>query len=228
MRRGGLLAAAAVIVVTNGVVLLEVARNRAGGAVETIQLTERELPLNSRAKEDTGVAVRLDWQRFNFDTNEYSWLDRTKLEGLGFDYARALRDPRRPPLPRPAFAALEFEGPAWEKLRDSGQQINPQMRSRLFPVDVASAPEPLLQKYPDRGRYLIVRAVVQLSVNPRDARLQPLISEVLPDTIHVPPPLSDALGGLPSVPNITSPRYTLALSYGRHFEPWLVGSAPTQ
>lgn len=42
--------AAAVIVVTNGIVLIEVARNRAGVPIETIQLTERELPLNFREK----------------------------------------------------------------------------------------------------------------------------------------------------------------------------------
>jgi hypothetical protein len=241
MRRGAILAAAAVIVITNGVVLMEVARNRAGGAIETIQLTERELPLNSRAKEDSGVAVRLDWERFNvFVANGYSWLDRTKLEALGFDCARAFREPKRSPLPRPAFVALEYAGPAWEQwlmsVPQTSRALQTEMSSRLIPVDVAKAAAPLLQKYPDRGRYLIVRAVVQLFVTTFDpitrqqgqARLQPSISEALPDTIHVPPSLSDALGNLQSPTNVASPRYTMTLSYGRHFEPWIVGSAPTQ
>jgi hypothetical protein len=248
MRLGGILVAAAVIVITNGIVLIEVARNRAGVPIETIQLTERELPLNFREKENTGVAVRLGWQqRFYFVTNDYSWLDQTKLEGLGFDCARALREPKRSPLPRPAYVALEYGGPAWEQWLKAVQQANAvrnfsasgmrtEMSSRLFPVDVAKTPEPLLRKYPDREKYLIVEGVVALSVTtfdpvarqPGQARLQPSISEALPDTIHVPAPLSDALGNLTIVPNAASPRYTLTLSYGRHFEPWLVTSAPTQ
>ncbi len=248
MRQRGILLAAAVIVITNGVVLIEVARNRAGGPIETIQLTERELPLNFREKENTGVSVRLNWQQlFYFVANDYSWLDRTKLEGLGFDCARALREPKRSPLPRPGFVALEYGGPAWEQWLKAVQQadairnfsasgMRTEMSSRLFPVDVAKTPEPLLRKYPDRGKYLIVEGVVALSVTTFDpvtrqegqARLQPSISEALPNTIHVPPPLSDALGNLPILPNAASSRYTLTLACGRYFEPWLVTSAPPQ
>jgi hypothetical protein len=184
--------------------------------------------------------VRLDWQRFDFAMNEYSWLDRRKLEGLGFDYARAMRDPLHPPLPRPAFVALEYDGPAWQKWLNSAQQAGLgvthyelpsrlELLSRLIPIDAAKSPETLLRKYPDRGKYLIVRGLVQLSATTRQGQLQllPSISQLLPDTIHVPAPLSDGLANLPIVPN-ASPRYTLTLSYGRHFEPWLVTSASSQ
>jgi hypothetical protein len=220
---------------------MEVARNRAGAPLETIQLTERELPLNFREKEDTGVGVRLNWERFDPASNEYSWLDRTKLEGLGFDYAKALRDPQHPQLARPAFVALEYDGPAWAEWLKSVQQAKPgvtqfELFSRLIPVDVAKTPEPLLIRYPDRRRYLVIRGLVQLSVwtfhvgggQEGQPRPHPTISEVLPGSIHVPAPLSDALGKLPSPTNMASPRYTLTLSYGRHFEPWLVVSAPSQ
>jgi hypothetical protein len=230
MRRDGILAAAAVIVITNAIVLIEVARNRSGGPVETIQLTERELPMNVREKEDTGVAVSLNWRRFNFGAHEFSWLDRPKLEGLGFDYVRAMQDPLHRPLPRPAFVVLEYNGPAWEQWLNSAQQAKqffgtqPEMYSRLFPVDVASTPEALLRTYPDRAKYLVVKGVVQLSVITRQGELQilPSISQLLPDSIHVSPPISDALANLPMLPNLASPRYTLTLSYGRRFEPWLV------
>ena len=97
MRRRGLLVAAALILVTNAVVLVEVARNRAGAPVETIQLTERELPLNFRGKEDTGVSVSLNGRRFYSVGDDFSWLNQAKLEELGFDYARALRHPQDPP-----------------------------------------------------------------------------------------------------------------------------------
>jgi hypothetical protein len=205
-----------VILITNGVELMEVERNRAGGAIETIQLTERELPLNFQEQENTGVEVRLNWQRFSFVANDYAWLDRTKLEGLGFDYARAMRDPVHPPLPRPAFVVLEYNGPAWEKWLNSAREskrpsgTQPEMYSRLFPVDVASTPEVLLRAYPDRAKYLIVKGVVQLLTVTRKEQLQlwPSISQVLPDSIHVPLP--------------PRPRYTLTVAYGRGFEPWLV------
>jgi hypothetical protein len=234
MRRSGVLAAAAVIVVTNGVVLMDMARNRAGQPIETIQLTERELPLNFRDKENTGVAVRLNWPRFPF-SDDFSRLDQTKLEGLGFDCARAIRDSQHPVLPRPAFLAFEYDGPAWERWQKSAQQPNhptlpqPEMYSHLIPIDAATTPEPLQRKYPDSGRYLIVRGVVQLSVitsSQGNPQLLPSISEVLPGSIHVPPPLSDALDNLAGPSNNAGPRYTLTLSYGQHFEPWLVTKEP--
>jgi hypothetical protein len=225
MRLGGILAAAAVIVITNGVVLLEVARNRAGGAIETIRLTERELPLGFREKENTGVAVGLNWQRLSFVANDYPWLDRTKLEGLGFDYAKALRDPQHPPLPRPAFVALEYNGPAWEQWLNSAalKDMPNDTYSRLFPIDVARTPEPLLRKYPNREKYLVVRGLVQLSAVTRQGQLQllPSISQLFPAAIHVPSPLSDPLNVMVGT-NPTSPRYTITLSYGRSFEPWVV------
>jgi hypothetical protein len=91
-------------------------------------------------------------------------------------------------------------------------------------VDVAKTPEPLLRKYANGGKYLIVRGLVQLSATTRLGQIQllPSISQLLPGTIHVPAPLSDALANLPIAPSAASPRYTLTLSYGRNFEPWIV------
>ena len=237
MRRLGLLVAGAIMLVTNAVALIEVARNRAGAPVENIQLTERELPLDFREKEDTGVAVHLSWRRFSSVPDDFSWLNQAKLEELGFDYAWAQRHPENPPSPRPAFVALEFDGPAWERWLKSAQQagiaerspVETGLTSRLVPIDVAKTPEPLLQKYQDRGKYLIVRGVVQLSAwtfqaggAPGPPRLQPNISELLPASIHVPRPISDTLGNLPTPAPPAGPRYTLTLSYGRSFEPWIV------
>jgi hypothetical protein len=99
MTRRGLVLAAAVILVTNAFVLLGVARNRAGRSLQTIQLTERELPMNYRGKEDSGVALRIQWNQYSFAMfDQYSWLDRAKLESLGFDCDAALGNDR----PRPS------------------------------------------------------------------------------------------------------------------------------
>jgi hypothetical protein len=82
----GLLLAGTVVVVTNAIVLLGIARNQDGQPLETIQRTERELPLEPHGKEDSGLSLRLQWQPFGSPNNDqYAWLDRMKLEELGFD-----------------------------------------------------------------------------------------------------------------------------------------------
>lgn len=237
MKQPGLLLAAAVIIGTNAIVLVGVDRNRAGGPLRTIQLTERELPMSYRGKEDSGISLRLQFQRFYISNiDRYAWLDQPKLESLGFDCAAALRDEKRRPLSRPAFIVLEFNGPAWEQwLQEHAQQVpelrnfSPEMQSRLLPIDAAKTSEPLLAKYADHQKYLIVRGIVQLSVlnwdpktiRPGPARLQPSIFEVLPDSIHVPLPIANAFAGLTST-NAGKSRYTVTLAYGHRFEPWVV------
>jgi hypothetical protein len=225
MKRAGPLAAVGIIVIANAMVLMEVAHNRRGGPVETIRLTERELPVNFRENENSEVSVRLDWRRPPLPAeDDYSWLDRTKLEGIGFDYARALANPLPPPLPRPAFIVLEYNGSAWEKWQSSTKHYQspdppPEMYSRLFPIDAARTPEPLMRKYPDHERYLIVKGLVQLRPQPQ---LQPLIFPMRPESFYVPLPLSRALGRFAGSTSPQSPRYTVTLSYGRNFEPWIV------
>jgi hypothetical protein len=226
MKRAGLLAAAGIIVLTNAVVLLQVAHNRRD-AVQTIRLTEREAKVIYQSNEDSGVSVNLNWRIFSLADFEQAWLDRAKLQALGFDLARTNPDRQYSPLARPAFVVLEYNGAAWEKwLKEAERPIQrdaSEIASRLIPIDAARTAEPLLQKYSDRGRYLIVKGVIQLTYMGRDVvpPLLPSISQILPDTIHVPPPLSWALPRGVGGPNSTRPRYTLTLSYGRNFEPWI-------
>jgi hypothetical protein len=238
MRARGLLFAAALIVGTNAIVLVGVARNRIGSPLQTIQLTERELPREAGDKENSGVSLRFQWQRFGstyFD--QYAWMDRTKLEELGFDCQAALRDPKHLPLERPAFLALEYDGPAWEQwlkaMEKEPKVIHPYdstMGSRLFVIDSSRTPGQLIEKYKDQQHYLIVRGVVRLGVvnwepttrKPGPDRLQASVSRLLPESIHVPLPLSAPLGSLSTGTTFASPRYTVTLSYGHRFEPWVV------
>jgi hypothetical protein len=238
MKSRGLLFAAALIAGTDAIVLLGVARNRVGSPVQTIQLTERELPREAGDKENSGVSLRFQWVRYtpsNFD--EYGWLDRTKLEELGFDTQAALRDTKHPPLERPAFLVLEYDGPAWQRWQslidkqpDAVRSYMSITNSRLFVIDAARRPEPLLEKYKDHQHYLIMRGVLRLGVvnwdpvarKPGLDRLQASVSRLLPASIHVPPPLSVALGSLSTGTTFASPRYTVTLSYGHSFEPWIV------
>lgn len=234
MRHNGLLFAAAIILVTNAFVLFGVARNRSGQPQQLIQLTERELPMNYRGNEDTGVSLRLQWEQpYLGIASPYPWLDRVKLESLGFDCEGALRDPKRRPLDRPAFLVLEYNGAAWEEWQKSidERKVAPGFlkaaQSRLFVIDAAKTPEPLLAKYTDRKKYLIARGVVRLFVNTWDQktqnpRLQASISELLPGTIHAPLPLSNMLANRSASTPAADFHYAVTLAYGRRFEPWVV------
>jgi len=215
MKKPGLLLAAAVVIVSNALVLFGVARNRAGAPVETIQLTQRELPTGFREKEDTGVSLRLNWNKL-----VPGRLDQAKLESIGFNTAAALRDPKHQPLPRPAFVVFEYNGPAWEQWVQAREQefsqFDPTVLSRLVPIDAGRSPEPLLQKYSDRQKYLIVRGVIRAFVNTGTGSkpLDGSVSEILPQDIHVPPSLASAF---------SASSYTVTLAYGHRFEPWVIG-----
>ncbi|HTS48179.1 MAG TPA: DUF4824 family protein [Bryobacteraceae bacterium] len=223
MKKPGLLLAAAVVIVSNALVLIGVARNRAGAPVETIQLTQRELPKGFSEKEDTGVSLRFNWNMglpTTYPYSSFSWLDQAKLESIGFNTTAALRDPKHQPLPRPAFVAFEYNGPAWEqwvqaRKQESGQ-FDPTALSRLVPIDAGKSAEQLLQKYSDRQRYLIVRGVIRAFVNTGKAskQLDGSVSEILPQNVHVPPSLATAF---------SASTYTVTLAYGHRFEPGVIG-----
>jgi hypothetical protein len=133
---------------------------------------------------------------------------------------------------------LEYNGPAWEAFQKSQEERNanrgfPQamimQSSRLVSIDAAKAPE-LLQKYVDQRKYMIVRGVVRLGVGiwdlksqtPGAYRLEPSISEIMPGTIHVPLPLSTVLADRSSHTAAANLQYTVTLSYGSRFEPWVL------
>ena len=227
MKRSGLMLAAAVIIVSDAFVLIGVARNRAGTPVETIQLTQRELPTGFHEKEDTGISLRFNWNIGFGVANSSSWLDEAKLKSLGFD-AGEPRDIQHQPLPRPAFIVLEYNGPAWDDWLRGAQRLpyfkatQTEVQSRLFAIDAGKSAEPLLQKYADRRRYLVVRGVIRAYANHTDPvthgvgpwRLEGSVSELLPQNIHVDPSLAPAFAKAP---------YTVTLAYGQRFEPWVLG-----
>ena len=89
--------AVSLLLLTNVVVLAGVAYNRTGEPLITIELTERELPVQNSFRtidENSGTALTLKWHVFdqsenlNYMYTAYRtpvWLDETKLTGLGFD-----------------------------------------------------------------------------------------------------------------------------------------------
>lgn len=116
-----------VLVTTNTLVLLHVARNRAGAPDAELELTERELRYMPHGSDDSSLTLTLQWQN---PAPEYSYqptaaarpdfLDLAKLEALGFDVSvpadstqadRFYRGQRS----REVFVALELDGPAWRE-----------------------------------------------------------------------------------------------------------------
>ena len=122
-------------------------------------------------------------------------------------------------LYRPAFAVLEYGGDAWQKAleweieqaeRRRGRRLTGSApkrprsfkartenaiarRSRLVVVDVGSNAGELRRRYPDRSRFLVMRAYVGLVYVPKSRepggegpRLAGTISNILPETVYLP------------------------------------------
>lgn len=249
MKRTCLIFAVAVILASNAIALIGVARNRAGEPFETIELTERELPLQIFGQDDSGVVLRLS---LSPDTMFGSGpLDRTQLEAAGFDtqFPAGLKSSDIALLPRPAYVALEYEGAAWEKwlqqtpdskrqtVRPSQEATDPESlkkarmeMSHLFLVGASGILSELRARYPDQSRYLIVRAVLMVRLTDEyDSKTKSVtghnvvghVTQILPPMINVPLPQAKLLSSLQSRTG-QEPRYSVTLKYGRNLEPWVV------
>jgi hypothetical protein len=211
MRRRALLAALALLILVNTLALAGVAWNRSGQPEASLSLTERELRLvyhGTGREENSGIALTLNLHN---DSYAPEWLDEVKLRELGFrpDRVRLADGPAderyKQPLPRRAWAVLEFAGPAWraaleERERDLGElpakvqagkatleQIEIEERavarmktsgSRLVAVDAGRDAAQLRARYPDRTQYLIVGAEFRMRVEWAASEQEPELDRV--------------------------------------------------
>ncbi len=128
MKHAGWISGLALVVVTNALALWGVYQNRREGPVQTIELTERELPIAMRDPDDSSIRLRLAWRKSSCqffpppENCEYLF-DRARLQDLGFDCSAAAgSDPGfRYPLRREAFVVLEYDGPRWQQHAEKGQ-----------------------------------------------------------------------------------------------------------
>ena len=236
MNRSGLFIAIAVLLCTNAIALILAAQNRAGEPVQTIELTERELALQSMGQDNSGVGLTLTWHR----QDEAAYFTRAQMETIGFDFRipKGRTSKEILLLPRRAYVALEYDGKAWEQWAQRPENEKPPSRpgmplrsstTRLFPVDVATNFAELRSRYPDQGKYLIVAAAVQAQIrdikDPKTGVVLPdqcvgNLSAILPSDINVPLPFTRLLSPLNPEPK-TEPRYTVTLAYGQNLEPWV-------
>ncbi len=245
MKHASLLAAAAVVLLANAIALIHAQRNRSGQADAEITLTDRELNYH-RDSDDSGVALTLRWLDARTiyyagtpaergaiyfpgppeNAEASAWLDRSKLEDLGFDCSVAPEDPKAESfyakqIPRTGFAALEYDGPAWRSWFESGRQAAQvevrgpgqksaldyarRLASRLAAIDAAPNAAALRDRHPDRSRVLIVPVVIRIFSFPalpaaggRQARPARLTGYIkeIPPLIHVSRPFSERFRAL--------------------------------
>lgn len=253
--------AVVLVLAVNALVLAGVAWNRSGEPTAVLELTERELAMPySRwsGRESTGVALSI--RRANHD---YDWLDSDKLSELGFDVGRYEGRPRHDwrSVERQLFVVLEFDGPAFEALlaeqearveetRDgleSGEANRRQLEaaeaalerletseSRLVAVDAGNEAASLRQRYPDRQRFAVMRALVQMQATSRPGEesepvVRGWIGYLLPDQVHIPrrfhAPLRRATDETRNDYD-APPRYRVDVTLGRRAEPWVTGIEP--
>jgi hypothetical protein len=235
VNRIGLILALALVVVGNTFVLVRVMRNRTGAPYEGIELTERELALQTQAQDNSGVTLMLRWNRTFFQGRTGSSIpnfDRSKLQELGFHcrVPSTSNDQAVRLLPKEAFVALEYEESARPKSGTGEDQPGEKPRhlpssgtsgnsSRLFPVDAALDAKQLRGRFPNQQKHLIVRGVITALWDEK-REWHGYVSQIFPEEIHVPLPYARLLAALGPNPG-AEPRYTVTLLFGENLEPWI-------
>ena len=126
-----------VIVITNAVALGGAWWNRSGDVDSRLELSQRELhvPYRGIDRESSGLALSLVWRvgvaldagdsyMDREDGRSPRWLDRAKMEGLGFRFPDESGSVRRkaPELARDVLLVLEFDGEATRRALERARQ----------------------------------------------------------------------------------------------------------
>lgn len=246
MRRPLILLAALLVVFTNLAALGLAALNR-HIAESDIVLTERELPF---VDDGSVTSLQINWMQPAPDA-----LTGDMVSRAGFRTDRRPSDPGADEyysrqLQRDVFVALEYDGPAWSRYREllqrqspAGGSATPQPgpdasqlqeiidgHTRLFVVDVDMDAHRLRSRHPDRRRYVISTARVNVMLWGTGNNRVPALSvrQLEPSSINVPRPFSTmlrAIAGPSRSPHGSGPdarpRYEVHLHYGRFHEPWM-------
>ena len=243
MKRRGPFLAAALVLAADAFLLVKAAQNRSGSPAATIELTERELRLVRPQRESTALFLELAWEParrdFKFEDGP-GWFNQAKLEELGYDCRLPLTDPSAPAhylaMPaKEAFAVLQYGQSDWVETGTDRSSW-----SRLLAVDAGRDLALLRKKYPDTHRFLIVPSLVRLLYETKwdpntrrdapGAYLRGAIAQMLVSEVSVPPSQRRVLESLSQTTydyftrpesRVRGPRYSVVLSYGRNYEPWI-------
>lgn len=249
-RRSLLLTAALIVCVTNVAALGLGLLNRMGATTGAITLTERELQLVTSGPESTATILRLAWTS---QVGDGFPCDRIRPLGFSCPDPPVSGSSRElDQRPRNGYVVLEYDGPAWQRVRERGEAdaaqqaaqnptITPNrwwlsQATRLVAIDVGADADALRRTYTDASRYLITTARIgaypkSVPDSPTLMTLSGVVIAVMPSTINVPLPLSNRLRDAAALhsgdpPQSWRPRYTVTLRYGRFLEPWVVAVEP--
>jgi hypothetical protein len=226
----GLAAAGAIVVLANGLALTGVAFNRST-VVERVELTESELPLLYSSTAEGATDLRIDWlMGVDFQTAPFS---EAQLRSVGFDLpaASASAPEHRMPLAREVIVAIDASGVARQQWFQSarahatGMVVLP--ASRLVVIDMGRDLASVLTAHPDSSHTLVLHGIVQpqTSLEADGAWVwRGGLSTLLPNTVHVPRDMRDAL--TQRRPPDNQPRYVVTLCVGRRGEPWIESVRP--
>jgi hypothetical protein len=177
MRSLCLIAAVLLVLAASSLGIWQSSRNRAEPAGGSLELTERELPLQ-RVELESSVAILLfKWtteRAWNERRGPVTWLTPEKLADLGFDCSvpvespRALRHYASMPARR-VFMALEYQPP-------HADAPNPVANRHcgLAVIDTARDPQELRRRHPDSKQVAITHGAVRIRRQEHDAERQPL------------------------------------------------------
>jgi hypothetical protein len=239
MKRIMILVAGTIVLLTQASALISVAQNRRDTRGGTIELTERELHLPRADSESTAIFLELEWDTLTAPEDRRRaplWLDAAKLSALGFDCQLPMTHPQaaayyKSIAARPVFVVLEYAGQAWKKAPPDRRR-----QTRLFAIDAGRKAHRLREQYPDRNRFIIVRALVGLIYQDRSVpdykllpqpHLQGRIDRIMPNQVFVPLPYNKTLQGLRGRDDAgqdqheNAPRFAATISWGRRYEPWV-------
>lgn len=214
--------------------------NRSDEPVARITLTERELYLartpGENADRDPGMELHVAWVSRAEPLEARNWLTDDRLRSIGFNLsvlpsAPEAEDTYRRALPRVAWVAFEYDGPAWREIERQRQLREPlpgalsersYEPSRLVPVDVAPDLEPLAERYP-QGHVFLRASIGLYYLDPQQKG--PLvygsIRRLIPSSVHVPAEYRELVASLPRERGAA--RYEVDLAVGRLGIPYVTG-----
>ena len=247
-----LVIAALVLLTGIGALLGSAAWNR-GGEPQFIELSERELELpwtweNGRDDDDAELRLVFRWQRRSEPQDARVWLSEVTLRALGFGIGVPAGAPEAEQvygrsLPRIAWVAFEYDGPAWALIDQrraltspDRHVVDPSAASHLVPIDAGLDPAVLRRRHAS-GATVVMPAIVHMRYA-MDAAQGPSVwgwvPELVSNDVSVPYHFRERLRGLTRAvrgrapdtagdapASAPEPRYDVTLGVGRLGAVWV-------
>jgi hypothetical protein len=207
--------------------------NQSGEPKLIITLTERELPMRSVSPatpgDDPGLQLAIAYEVRPDPIDARNWLPESRLREIGFGLNVPAGAPEAADVydklpPRLAWAALEYDGPAWRDIERrlalrlaQDERHGLQVRSRLVPVDAAPDFDTLRARYPS-GHLLVHALIGVIYVPPSNGGplLYGVLRDIAPQTIAVPQRLRGVFDNVRAREGTEfGPRYEAEIAVGR-------------